>query len=369
MSDNLLGSLLSYGNTLRQRARGLLGDPVTYTREALNNALPSVDELGAQARKMGLLGEVPEEIDPRIMDAGLGLLGPVKAAKAGTSIADWKWRPAGKVAKEVGLTEVPDYIKSGYGAFMAEQAAKAKSGNLSPRDLIKAYTITRSSVNRTARNVSDDIASGNVRPEGYFSEWLLTKNGKQYLDDAEKGIVNKEAISDIAGRFSPFGMAGTLAKDMEFAASRLSSVDPKTLSSAATGSVGDWRTFAKELEGIGPAKAGFMASMLGRGDLPTLDARQLTLHAGGGGDASKFMRRGGGTGGDMAVDRLASRQKQMNLALDENLSPFYQHLTHHAIWDRVGKSQTTHEDLVRAMKHAAYGVPVLYGTGGLLGDE
>src|SRR5574343_301432 len=78
MADNLLGGLLGYGNRLRSNLRGLLGDPVTYANEALGNALPSMEELAAQARQMGQTGQVPANVDPRIMDLGMGLLGAIK---------------------------------------------------------------------------------------------------------------------------------------------------------------------------------------------------------------------------------------------------------------------------------------------------
>jgi len=277
------------------------------------------------------------------------------AKKAAPSIADWAWRPLQDVSKDVGLTAVPDYIQQGYGKFMQEQAGKASAGELGSRDLIKAYGITRSSVNRGAREVGDDIATGSARPEGYFSDWLMTPHGQAYLNDAQHGVVNDPAIADITQRFTPFGMADTLGKDLRYAATDLS---PRgaDLNSAITGDTAQWRDFAQSLNGIGPAKSGFIASMLGRGDLPTLDARQLVLQTGQPAKAaSKFMRRGDGAGGDLAVDRLADRQSEMGLQIDPALAPFYQHLTHHAIWDSVGKSITTHDDVMRAMKLAGFG--------------
>src|SRR5574343_290164 len=78
MADNLLGGLLGYVNRLRSNLRGLLGDPVGYANEALGNALPSMEELAAQARQMGQTGQVPANVDPRIMDLGMGLLGAIK---------------------------------------------------------------------------------------------------------------------------------------------------------------------------------------------------------------------------------------------------------------------------------------------------
>jgi hypothetical protein len=91
--------------------------------------------------------------------------------------------------------------------------------------------------------------------------------------------------------------------------------------------------------------------MLGRGDRPTFDARRINLELP---DMSKqevsnIFRRGGGAGGDQAVDKLAERQKQLALALDPSLEAFRQHLTHHTIWDLIGGTETLHDDIARAM--------------------
>lgn len=290
---------------------------------------------------------------------------PRKAGKAGKApagdlIADWQWRPLDEVRADLrGLERVPKYITDGYGNFMVDQAKRAKAGDMGPRDLIKAYGITRSSVNRAGRDITDDIVSGlGVRPEGYMAEWLMTPAGKSYLDAAERGRVDPAAVGDIVRRFQPFGMAQTLGKDLEWAAANLPQMS-LGLNDALLGDRGQWREFAQGLHGIGPAKSGFLPSMLGRGDLPTLDARQLRLQTGAGGkEAAKYMSRRDGLGGDQAVDRLAERQTELGLALPRSMRDQYQHLTHHAIWDKVADSQTTHADIVKAMTTAG----ILGGT-------
>ena len=45
----------------------------------------------------------------------------------------------------------------------------------------------------------------------------------------------------------------------------------------------------------------------------------------------------------------------MKVTLAPELQPFYQHLTHHAVWDKIGKSITTHADIVKAMTTAGLG--------------
>lgn len=406
---DMLRGLTDAGN--RGFVGGLLGAPVDMATGVINAGLMGGGALG---QKMGLLSaaQMPDPIErpvggsewigQKMQDAGMvsdqrnapaemlaGLLGPGAMSKAGkaawameqnaaaptpmnaasrgqagaVSIGDWKWRPEDAVRQEVGLTEVPDYIQSGYGQFMKQQAARAAAAELSQRDLIKAYGITRSSVNRAGREMSDDLAKGFTRPEGYMSEWFSSPTGKAYLDGAVKGEVNKSAIEDITQRFKPFGMSNTLGADLEYAAQTLSKVEPSALNASVTGPKQQWREFSQNINGIGPSKSGFIASLLGRGDIPTLDARQLNLHTDEGAKgASKYIRRQGGAGGNEAVDRLASRQDRMAMRIDPELRPFYQHLTHHAVWDKIGNSITTHSDIVKAMRTAgvaAFAIPQL----------
>lgn len=278
-------------------------------------------------------------------------------------IADWQWKPMGEVAEAVNVPEVPDYIQKGFGNFMADQVKRAQKGDIGARDLIKAYTITRSSVNRGGLSHASATKTGmklpktdeRVRPEGAFSEWLGSPEGQRYLDAAERGEIDPRVLKDLQEKFSPFGMPNVLADDMRWAAENLSgsSMDVPAM---ILGGPERYRELSQSVPGIGPAKSGFMGAMLGRGDFPTLDARQLRLNTEGGGkEAAKFMKRGKGEGGEEAVARLAARQNALDMALDPSLDPFYQHLVHHTIWDRVGGDKTTHDDLVRAMRGYAGG--------------
>jgi hypothetical protein len=118
----------------------------------------------------------------------------------------------------------------------------------------------------------------------------------------------------------------------------------------------DWRAFTQNIRGVGPSKSGFLASLMGRGDQPTLDARQIILHTGRPtSEAAKYIAKKGGAGSVEAVNRLAARQNAMDLSLPDRLRPYYQHLAHHTVWDKAGDDETTHEDVVRAMHHAANG--------------
>ena len=289
-----------------------------------------------------------------------------------TKIADWKWRKLKEVLTDVPLTEVPDYIQKGYGEFMNQQLSKAQAGQLTPRDLLKAFTITQSSIGRGGLSHASATKTGmklpntgeEVRPEGAFAEWLGSPMGQRYLNAAERGLIHHPALGDIQQKFAPFGKHNQLVDQMAYAAQMMPKL-AQTMNQAVTGGKDKYRDWAEQMRGIAGAKSGFIGSMLGRGDLPTLDARQLNLHtlpANVG--VGSIMSRGKGTGAREAVDRLASRQQAMNLNVDPSMMPHYQHLTHHAVWDAMGKNKTTHDDLVRAMRGYADGGVVHMAKGG-----
>jgi len=275
-----------------------------------------------------------------------------------TKIEDWKWRALEPIKAQLAMREIPDYIQKGFGGFMNEQAGRAKRGEMTPRDLIKAYTIAQSSIGRgglshaTATKMGMKLPNtgGEVRPEGAFAEWLGSPEGQRYLDLAEQGKIDPAAIADLQYKFAPFGKQNDQATKMAEAARTMPGMSAQ-LNAALTGSPDDYRDFAEQMKGIAGAKSGFIGSLLGRGDLPTLDARQLNLHTESAPvGVNAIMARGKGKGAREAVDRLAARQRAMGLDIDPALAAHYQHLAHHAVWDKTAGAKTTHEDLIRAMR-------------------
>ena len=286
-------------------------------------------------------------------------------------ISDWNWRPVEDVQESLGgMKEIPSHVEK-FGDFMDNIAQRAAGSGLTPRDLIKAYTITRSSIQRQAADVNKLRASGldlpeemtgKIRPEGAFGEWLHTPAGQAYLDAAEKGKVHQTAIQNAIQVMAPFGRHQTDIPDaLTWAALNLPGKEKQVSELVHAGHLmastpEEWRAFTQHIRGVGPSKSGFLASLMGRGDQPTLDARQIILHTGRPTkEASKYIAKRGGAGGVEAVDRLAARQSAMDLSLPDRLKPYYQHLAHHAVWDKAGNDETTHEDVVRAMHHAASG--------------
>ncbi len=382
--DNIT-NLLNYEATIANRGTGPLsgwykthvvpdieGDDISEYESAASFGVPKpLYDIFSDVAKGGaaLQGQLPAEpalmtnaaISSSMGGSAASLAGGPEGAALGANrlgrFSDWKWKPAKKVREELGLTEVPGHVQK-FGNFMQRQTDKAKAGKMTPRDLIKAFTITRSSIQRGAVPAAKVRAAGlnipgdgKIRPEGAFSEWLLTPMGQRYLNSAEKGVVDRDAVADAVKIMAPFGRH---TKDIPDALTTAATgLDPSTATKIlADGNTKAWRKYAKGLKGIGPAKQGFVASLLGKGDIPTLDARQLRLHTGKSPkEAQANLARKGW--GDKAVDRLTRRQQDMALTMPARLEPHRQHLTHHTVWDAVGGDKTTHADVVRAMELGA----------------
>lgn len=280
-----------------------------------------------------------------------------------TKIQDWQWRPLADVHRDTGyIDEVPAYIQDNFGQFMLDQTDRARRGEMGPRDLLKGYGIVSSSIQRGSRDPESlvksglkiyDAEPGEIRPEGAFANWLMSPLGQRYLDLGSTGVADLDAIEDIRQKFRPFGLQNELADSLKYAAEELAPRGAE-LNELVLGPADDWRRFTEGVNGVSAGKSGFLASMFGRGDIPTFDARQVVLHTGMPSKLiSKYMSRSTGgrpIGGYEAVDRQAARQAALELGLDPALLDKYQHLAHHAIWDRVGNERTTHNDLIRTLR-------------------
>lgn len=258
-----------------------------------------------------------------------------------------------RAKKELGLTKLPEVVQK-FGNFMLQQSART----ITPRDVVKAYTITRSSIQRSAQppetlrsSWADHPFTGEkIRPEDAFAVLLGTVDGKLYLDDAAAGRMSRAgflAARRIVMKLVTFGTAKTLYKDMTQRAPALAVKTEALAKALREGSKAEWYQFAKDnIWGIGPAKKGFIASLLGRGDIPTADAREIAFWWV---NRDKFTRKQQETRMDKFADRLEQRLAALDIETPPELRPFYQHLAHHAVWDAVGGTQTTHQDVISCM--------------------
>jgi hypothetical protein len=286
------------------------------------------------------------------------------------------WTPLHEVSQKLGGIKKISESASNYGDFMNVMAHKAKNDQLSPRDLIKSYLMTVSSQGRQAVNPQTILKNwpdypgpihDKIRPEGAMGEWLLSPIGKRYLDAAEQGIVDHGAISHALKSFGGFGKINNAeGKALPWAAQSLvphTKIVSNMIAASLEGrhSAEDWRNWVKNnIHGVGFAKSGFWGSMLGRGDQSVPDARQLVLHTPNKNDeATSLIGVGGGVPASQregeAMKRIIDRQNALGLSIPKELSPHYQALAHHTIWDAAGGTDTTHQDVINAMKHAASG--------------
>lgn len=347
--------------------------PVSKTAASKSLAVPAKTQ---KAKSLAVPAKTPKNAaDKAKRDARRNVSVGVFKDKPTTTLEDWQWRPLKDVHADLGgLSEVtPEAVN--FGRFMQDMAAKANTG-LDPRDLLKAYTITRSSMQRQAIPLATAEKGGlelgqlgldMVRPEGAFAEWLGTPAGQAYLDAAQRGQTRADVLEDLKTKFQPFGFQNSLANDLAYGAENLPQYSGRLsdmIAAAAEGSdapEGDpqaWLDFVRNsVSGVDASKAGFVGAMLGRGDLPTFDARQVILQTGGpNAAANKYKARRNNLGAVESVQRLADRINAMDLEVPEELKPFYQHLAHHSIWDRAAGEATTHADLMNAMRN--------YSTGG-----
>jgi len=331
----------------------VFGKPIGYTKKFHNvRHLTSDKSIYANLKKVGgdklkaAIGAQPLLAAQPKAD----LLKPYAEAqgRANFKASTVKPRSIAAVKKEVGMDRLP--ASSGAAKFGAFMRAMNDKG-VTARDAVKAYTIVQSSFQRQAvlpKTVTKywpeaEIDSGKQRPEDVFAMLLeKTEDGQAYLDAAEKGKFDERAARGVVERFRGFGFQNKQLEFMRLAAEQFSPIANELVSALdnmPTDKFIDWTE--EKIQGIGASKTGFWATLMGRGDIPTLDSRQQKLHYG-----KKIA---------VTKDRLKQhmqRQEKMALKMPKNLQPYYQTLTHHAVWDKVNDENTLHAGIKSAMLHA-----------------
>jgi hypothetical protein len=288
-----------------------------------------------------------------------------------------------KVAAEV-VGGFPEYLRP-VAQFITDQRQKLANGQITRRDVMKAYAMTIASQGSGARAVeviannvakdgvrfrpSKDFTTADkkgraaIRPEEAAAYWLGTDAGQKALDNFE------------AGRFSPDDWKELVAIRKAYGDDRfnnLGAFNPDNIrtmdkvladlnaSRADTGKVMD---AVQRLRGIKTGKKGFIAHLLGIGDVPTIDAVEINFWLTGKADIGKLNTRKATLARSVKEsisDRRVSQEmfrridQRINALRDEvpggaNISPeVWSHVMHHWLWDKSKGIETTHEGMYRA---------------------
>jgi hypothetical protein len=288
-----------------------------------------------------------------------------------------------KVAAEV-VGGFPEYLRP-VAQFITDQRQKLANGQITRRDVMKAYAMTIASQGSGARAVeviannvakdgvrfrpSKDFTTADkkgraaIRPEEAAAYWLGTDAGQKALDNFE------------AGRFSPDDWKELVAIRKAYGDDRfnnLGAFNPDNIrtmdrvladlnaSRADTGKVMD---AVQQLRGIKTGKKGFIAHLLGIGDVPTIDAVEINFWLTGKADIGKLNTRKATLARSVKEsisDRRVSQEmfrridQRINALRDEvpggaDISPeVWSHVMHHWLWDKSKGIETTHEGMYRA---------------------
>lgn len=264
------------------------------------------------------------------------------------------------------IDKLPSHVRP-FADFMLRQRRR----KLTPRDVAKAYLLTVASVQRGAISAAKlkeawpdaPFSGGKVRPEDAMGRLLLTPAGQAYLRAASVGQFDAQAAETLRRRLAPFGLANRLGDQLQLA-TRLGQRAADVQQHVRRDTPTQWSRFVeREVPHIGPAKAGFFSALMGRGDLPTADAKELEfwLCRVGDWDRNKMrckvpVKHVSDPPPESLVHeirpKLAERLAAMQIAMPKKYQPFYQHLAHHAVWDKIGGTQTTHQAMIDAMERA-----------------
>jgi site-specific DNA-cytosine methylase len=293
----------------------------------------------------------------------------------------------------------PEYLDA-VASFILEQRAKVRDGLLTDRDVAKAYimaTASQGSGAMDARAVEQVIGSplspeftvtskrGQrlVRPEEAMAAWLFSPMGQRALDAVERGVYDAEAWQSAARVRKAFGddrinNLNVLGEPKKGAAN-MRNIGEVTAALNEAG--GDWKKVeasVAKLNGVAVGKSPFIGHLLGFGEMPTLDAREINGWLTGRGDigaldtpranlARAFSE--GISSAPLARAFMAKIQDRF-LALKKKGVPgtdlppeVFGAIMHHWLWDKIGGTETTHEGLYKAMRLAQDEAPTLTRKG------
>jgi hypothetical protein len=305
--------------------------------------------------------------------------------------------PTETAVKLLGGAE-PEYLKD-VQDFMLRQRKKLTSGQMQNRDVAKSWILTEASMGAQAikyqtfmnsiRNSMPDFemdipayyryrdAHGVewIRPEEATAAWLMTTQGKAALDQLDQGLFNRAdwdtmlTVRDAFGRNPLRDWLFGPNKSGQLTLSNISEITEQINQYGSAQMSNEMGDYLMKLAGIGRNKTAFQKHLLGMGDAPTIDAREIAYWITGQGDIRNYDGPAKAAI-DMIKDRPAVLQQPVfNRYMDDNIrSRFaeirdygvgegidpdvYNHVMHHWIWDKVKDTQTTHKGMYDAMELA-----------------
>ena len=286
--------------------------------------------------------------------------------------------------------ERPEHL-DGVIDFLTAQRQRVRAGEMTRRDVVKAWVMTVMSMQSGAIDATKlaqklasqglDIPLGadfiaplrsgkpGIRPEEAAAAWLFSPDGQKFLDAMDGGAFDADAYKSLVAMREAFGNA-TPTRNLGLPGKQMTLVDIGKIDALvsainAAGKSGDTDAMSKavrSMQGIGPGKDGFIKHLLGFGDSPTIDAVEINLWLTGRGDIGALKTKSAQLARDVK-DRLSSRavsetikrritQRLKGLqksgiteGVDDDIAP---HILHHWLWDRAKDLETTHKGLYKA---------------------
>lgn len=284
-------------------------------------------------------------------------------------------RPVNEVRQALGSPVLGEHVYP-MADLILDMQKKAATAGVDPRDLLKSYGITTASIQRRGQNADlfppelRGAETGVLRPEDAAANFFMSQPGQDYLGSAVEGAADPRSVQFIREAFRSYGRHENLG-DLMAAAPQTVLPDLSVVQQMIAGGMSPEEILAffaspQHFPGIGVAKAGFALPLLGRGDLPVLDARQANVHWGAGGaDAVAALKAKDKT---QAVKILADRQKELAYQMPKRYEPVRQYATHHDVWDRSAGTKTTHQPIIDTMRYGA-AAPAAVGLAGLASPE
>jgi len=236
-----------------------------------------------------------------------------------------------------------------------------KKGKVTPERVVKAYMITLGSMGssgiyydtwkeKTGQTVSDIFLEKEkgrdwLRPEGAAAAYLVTDEGERLVDDMIAGTASAEqikALFDFVGLGRPTQKAAYAIKSMQ-------NGGIKAMTDTFNENKGKdfaqlYQAAMDNLEGIGEGKTGFFNQYFGVSGRAVIDARELNAWIAGSmkltpeQEAAKKKAASSKAIGDMLLKRI--EEVGLKLGYSPDMAGY---IAHHAIWDTVKGSVTTHE--------------------------